>query len=78
MFSSRVPKRLSTPRLIRTLAFIEWVLNTSKPVKTATGWDGETGMVRSFVNPLARAAEHHLLLLYRRVKGGGGSALLIH
>src|SRR5271157_1931347 len=29
MFSSRVPKRLSTPLLIRTLAFIEWVLETS-------------------------------------------------
>src|ERR1035438_1120182 len=29
IFSSRVPKRLSTPLLIRTLAFIEWVLETS-------------------------------------------------
>src|ERR1700678_3808953 len=29
IFSSRVPKRLSTPLPIRTLAFIEWVLKTS-------------------------------------------------
>src|ERR1039457_5838725 len=29
IFSSRVPKRLSTPLPIRTLAFIEWVLETS-------------------------------------------------
>src|ERR1035437_933230 len=30
MFSSRVPKRLSTPRLMRTLDLIKWVLDTSK------------------------------------------------
>src|ERR1017187_7914535 len=30
MFSSRVPKRLSTPRLMRTLYLIKWVLDTSK------------------------------------------------
>src|ERR1035438_9747675 len=29
IFSSRVPKRLSTPRLMRTLDFIKWVLGTS-------------------------------------------------
>src|ERR1035437_2018928 len=33
MFSSRVPKRLSTPRLMRTLDFIKWVLDTSKQGK---------------------------------------------
>src|SRR5664279_3789315 len=33
MFSSRVPKRLYTPRLMRTLDFIKWVLDTSKQGK---------------------------------------------
>src|ERR1022692_833573 len=33
MFSSRVPKRLSTPRVMRTLDFIKWVLDTSKQGK---------------------------------------------
>src|ERR1035441_10957346 len=33
MFSSRVPNRLSTPRLMRTLDFIKCVLDTSKQGK---------------------------------------------
>src|ERR1022692_1323960 len=33
IFSSRVPKRLSTPRLMRTLDFIKCVLDTSKQGK---------------------------------------------
>ena len=33
IFSSRVPKRLSTPRLIRTLDFVKWLLDTSKQGK---------------------------------------------
>jgi hypothetical protein len=39
------------------------VLSTSKPGKTATEQDGQTGVVRSFVNPLAQAAENHLFSL---------------
>src|ERR1700731_3326846 len=64
IFSSRVPKRLSTPRLMRTLAFIEWVLGTSKQKKAAQKGAIGLGMVRDCVGPLLRAAKDHLGLLY--------------
>src|SRR5579871_2866890 len=65
MFSSRVPKRLSTPRLMRTLAFIDWVLGTSKQISRdkmeVFGWEWfESSPAR-----LLRTPRDHLDLLYQ-------------
>src|SRR5215469_1635282 len=39
IFSSRVPKRFSTPRLIRTLVFIDGVFDASDSKKTGQDWN---------------------------------------
>src|SRR5689334_11894300 len=68
MFSSRVPKRLSTPRLMRTLALIKRVDGYLRMRETVTGFSDSLGRDKTFDNPLARVLEQHLLLLYRMVE----------
>src|SRR5579859_3231486 len=64
MFSSRVPNRFSTPRLIRTLVFIEGVLDASETEKAGQNFNGGLRRYRVQASPLLQADQNHLPLLY--------------
>jgi hypothetical protein len=61
---------------MRTLAFIEWVNGYLQPAKKGTKWDAQTGSVRIFDTPLARASENHLVQLYQEAGEFQGSSVV--
>jgi hypothetical protein len=61
---------------MRTLAFIEWVNGYLQPAKKGTEWDAQTGSVRIFDTPLARASENHLVQLYQEAGEFQGSSVV--
>src|ERR1700722_8522350 len=74
IFSSRVPKRLSTPRMMRTLVFIEGILDTSRAGEKGAKKDAGTGALQKFDKPLARADEQHLESIIARGHQAQGSS----